>query len=196
LLNQITTAITDKRGWDLLLFAGHSNETRITGGELAIAPNVSITLSELAPYLKIAKQRGLQFALFNSCSGLDIAKFLVDLGFNQVAVMREPIHNKVAQEFLVQFLRSMAQYRDAHDALLIASQFLKLEKNLTYPSSALIPSLFCRPGQEVFRSKNSGVNGDRATEADVTQRIQTVQLTHLVAHGLADETDGYLLKRR
>lgn len=156
LFNQITTAITDKRGWDLLLFAGHSNETKITGGELAIAPGISISVSELIPCLTIAKQRGLQFALFNSCSGLSIANSLIDLGFNQVAVMREPVHNKVAQEFLVQFLRNMAQYKDVHEALIAASQFLKLEKNLTYPSSALIPSLFCRPGQQLFCFRRFG----------------------------------------
>jgi hypothetical protein len=156
LLTQITQAITDHRGWDLLLFAGHSNETATTGGELAIAPHITLSIAELAPHLEIAKRNGLQFALFNSCSGLSIARSLIDLGFNQVAVMREPIHNQVAQEFLVQFLRSMAQYKDVHEALMTASQVLKLEKNLTFPSAALIPSLFCRPGQPLFCFRKFG----------------------------------------
>lgn len=156
LLSQITQAITDPQGWDLLLFAGHSNETAKTGGELAIAPGVSISISEIAPQLTIAKQHGLQFALFNSCSGLSIARSLIDFGFNQVAVMREPIHNKVAQEFLVQFLRSMAEYKDVHESLIAASRFLKVEKNLTYPSASLIPSLHCRPGRQPFRFRKVG----------------------------------------
>ncbi len=156
LLNQITQAITDRRGWDVLLFAGHSNEAATSGGELAIAPNLALTIHELAPSLDLARQRGLQFALFNSCSGLTIAKALIDLGFNQVAVMGEPIHNQVAQEFLVQFLRGLAEYQDVHAALITASQTLKLEKNLTFPSSALIPSLFCRPGQPLFRFRKFG----------------------------------------
>lgn len=156
LLTQITRAITDRQGWDLLLFAGHSNEAAAIGGELAIAPGVSISINEIASQLLIAKQQGLQFALFNSCSGLSIAKSLIDLGFNQIAIMREPIHNQVAQEFLVRFLRSLAEYKDVHESLLAASRFLKVEKNLTYPSAALIPSLFCRPGQQLFRFRRFG----------------------------------------
>lgn len=156
LLTQITAAITDHRGWDLLLFAGHSNEAVTGGGELAIAPNLALSVQELAPALAVAQQYGLQFALFNSCSGLDIAKSLIDLGFNQVAILREPIHNRVAQEFLVQFLRAMAQDKDVHEALIAASQALKLEKNLTFPSSALVPSLYCRPGRTLFRFRQFG----------------------------------------
>jgi CHASE2 domain-containing sensor protein len=156
LLTQITQAITDPQGWDLLLFAGHSNESATSGGELSIAPNLTVAIHELVPYLQIAREHGLQFALFNSCSGTSIARALIDLGFNQVAVMREPVHNQVAQEFLVQFLRSMAQYKDVHEALLTASKFLRLEKNLTYPSSALVPSLYCRPGQQLFQFRKFG----------------------------------------
>lgn len=85
---KISAAIADERGWDVLFFAGHSNETVLTGGELAIAPNVSLSISEITPQLLKAKQRGLQFALFNSCSGLTLANSLIDLGLSQVAVMR------------------------------------------------------------------------------------------------------------
>ncbi len=82
---QIQQALTDERGWEVLFFAGHSNETTITGGELAIAPNIALSVSEIAPQLKAAKTKGLQFALFNSCSGLSIANSLIDLGLSQVA---------------------------------------------------------------------------------------------------------------
>ncbi|MEY3301834.1 MAG: hypothetical protein RLZZ139_206 [Cyanobacteriota bacterium] len=145
LKEQIRLAIADERGWDILFFAGHSNESTISGGELGIAPNQSIFLSEIAPQLLFAKTRGLQFALFNSCNGLSIAEALIDLGLSQVAVMREPIQNQVAQEFLARFLPSLAEGKDVRAALLIACQHLKLEKNLTYPSAYLIPSLFCHP---------------------------------------------------
>ncbi|MGF1495700.1 MAG: histidine kinase, partial [Elainellaceae cyanobacterium] len=87
----ICGAIADEDGWDVLFFAGHSNETLITGGELAIAPATSVTMQEMASYLETARQRGLQFAIFNSCSGLNIAESLINLGFSQVAIMREPI---------------------------------------------------------------------------------------------------------
>jgi hypothetical protein len=148
---QICEAIANTQGWDVLFFAGHSNETEITGGELAIAPGVSIAIRDITSQLMAAKERGLQVAIFNSCSGLSIAESLISLGFSQVAVMREPIHNRVAQEFLVQFLRGLAAHQNVHEALIAASRFLRFEKNLTYPSAYLVPSLFCHPGASLFQ---------------------------------------------
>lgn len=150
---EIVNTIADEQGWDVLLFAGHSNEAALVGGELAIAPGVSLLLKEIAEPLKIAKERGLQFALFNSCNGLDLANALIDLGLSQVAVMREPIHNQVAQAFLVRFLQNLAEYKDVHESLLAACQYLKLEKHLTYPSAYLVPSLFRHPDAPLFRLK-------------------------------------------
>ncbi|GAB4194386.1 MAG: hypothetical protein Fur006_40070 [Coleofasciculaceae cyanobacterium] len=148
---KIVEKIADEQGWDILLFAGHSNEKDLVGGELAIAPGASLFLQEIEQSLLLAKARGLQFALFNSCNGLSIANALISLGLSQVAVMREPIHNSVAQEFLVRFLQSLGEYKDVHESLLAASQHLKLEKHLTYPSAYLIPSLFRHPDASLFR---------------------------------------------
>lgn len=152
----IRRTIADEQGWDILFFAGHSNEAALTGGELAIAPNESIFLNEIATQLVLAKERGLQFAIFNSCRGLSLAQTLIDLGLSQVAVMREPIHNRVAQEFLVRFVQSLSEFKDGHDALLDACKYLKLEKNLTYPSAYLIPSLFRHPDSAPFQLKPFG----------------------------------------
>jgi CHASE2 domain-containing sensor protein len=151
LKTEISQALTDAQGWDVLFFAGHSNETQMTGGELGIAPNVSIRISEIAPQLAIAREKGLQFTLFNSCSGLSVAESLIDLGLDQVAVMREPVHNRVAQEFLIQFLKALASHKDVHESLMAACQYLKTEKNLTYPSAHLVPSLFRYPGSKLFQ---------------------------------------------
>ncbi|MEP0756724.1 CHASE2 domain-containing protein [Coleofasciculus sp. FACHB-T130] len=154
---EIQKAIASEPGWDILFFAGHSNETVLTGGELGIAPHTSISIREIEESLKQAKKRGLQFAIFNSCSGMNIAESLINLGLSQVAVMREPIHNQVAQEFLVQFLASLTQYKDVHSALLEASLFLKQqEKHLSYPSAYLVPSLFRHPEAELFCIKPFG----------------------------------------
>jgi hypothetical protein len=150
-IQQITDAIADPRGWDVLFFAGHSNETEMNGGKLGIAPGMSICISEIAPQLSEARKRGLQVAIFNSCSGLNIASSLIDLGFGQVIVMREPIHNRVAQEFLVQFLQTLAKHVDVYEALIVARQYLRMEKSHTYPSSYLVPSLFCHPKAKLFR---------------------------------------------
>jgi hypothetical protein len=147
----ICNALASPLGWDVLLFAGHSNESEIVGGELAIAPGTSLGMNEIKPHLLTAISRGLQFALFNSCSGINIAESLIDLGLSQVAVMREPIRNDVAQEFLGQFLQQLAAQQDVPTAMLKATGHLKLVKNLTYPSASLVPSLFCHPDAEFFR---------------------------------------------
>jgi hypothetical protein len=152
LKRQIIKVISNERGWDILFFAGHSNETQLTGGELGIAPGVALSMQEIEGSLKIARKRGLQFAIFNSCNGINIAEFLINLGLSQVAVMREPIHDQVAQIFLVKFLQSLAKYKDVHTALLDASQLLKEdEKRVSYPSAYLVPSLFRHPEAELFQ---------------------------------------------
>ncbi len=154
LRKKICQKLKEPLGWDILFFAGHSNETKLTGGELHLAPNVSLTISDIKEPLLEAQKQGLQFALFNSCSGINIAESLIDLGLNQVVIMREPIHNQVAQKFLKQFLESLAEYKDVHEALLDAYQFLKQQDNhLDYPSAYLVPSLFRHPEAELFRFK-------------------------------------------
>ncbi|MGL5082043.1 MAG: CHASE2 domain-containing protein [Microcoleaceae cyanobacterium] len=157
LKEQVCQTIADNEGWDLLIFMGHSNETQITGGELAIAPNTGILITELLPYLKQAQQRGLQFALFNSCEGLSIANTLIDaVGLGQVAVMREPIHNKVAEEFLIRFLDEIKNYKDVHEAILLTCEQLKKTCHITYPSGHLVPSLFRHPDTPLFQLKPLG----------------------------------------
>ena len=156
LKDEICRAIADPQGWDILFFTGHSNETAMTGGQIAIAPNTSIMVSEIARELQIARSKGLQFAIFNSCSGVSIAESLINLGLNQVVVMREPIHHKVAKEFFLHFVQQIASDRDAHEAMLAACQMLKQDKNWIHPSAYLIPSLFTHPQVQPFRLKPSG----------------------------------------
>jgi hypothetical protein len=156
LKTEIVDAIIDERGWDILFFAGHSDEMELVGGELAIAPGASLFLSEIEHALLAAKDRGLQFALFNSCNGLSFANALIDLGLSQVVVMRERIHNRVAQEFFLRFLQSLAEYSDVHEALLMAGEYLQLKKHLTYPGAYLVPSLFRYPDTPLFCLKPFG----------------------------------------
>ncbi|HEY9656636.1 MAG TPA: CHAT domain-containing protein, partial [Crinalium sp.] len=106
LKQHIAAAIADERGWDVLFFAGHSNEEAATGGKLELAPQTTLAISEIEPQLCLAKQRGLQLAIFNSCCGLHIAESLIRLGLPQVVVMREQIQDAVAHKFLEHFCRS------------------------------------------------------------------------------------------
>lgn len=194
LKHKIVEAIASAPGWDILFFAGHSNETDLIGGELGIAPHTSLFLSEITPALIKAKNRGLQVAIFNSCQGLSIANKLIDLGITQVAVMREPIHNRVAEDFLLQFIKALASDQDVHTSLLTASQYLKLEKNLTYPSAYLIPSFFRRPEADLFRLQPSGIK--QFSAALKPSRTEVIVLLCILIISLILPLQKWLLGRR
>jgi hypothetical protein len=152
---QVVKTLRDQRGWEILFFAGHSRETAVTGGALEVAPGSSIQLSELEQHLAIAQRNGLQFAIFNSCSGIAIAETLIKLGIGQVAVIRERIHDHVAQAFLIQFLQDLGRFQNVQDCLISTCNDLKLTKDIAYPSAYLVPSLFRHPSAALFQIQPS-----------------------------------------
>ncbi len=191
---QICQALETERGWDILFFAGHSNETEITGGELAIASKVTIALSEITPQLEKAQQLGLKLALFNSCNGLSLANSLINLGLSQVLVMREPIHNQVAQVFIIKFLTELAQYQDVYDALKTTCTYLKEKQNLIYPSAFLIPALFCHPEAQLFRLKPWGWR--QQLKKWLPNRVEAIAFTTLATISLFLPKNNVLLESR
>jgi hypothetical protein len=153
MMADIRRSLSSAEGWDILLFSGHSNESEVEqlGGELVIAPNEKVFIQELEVELKQAITQGIQFALFNSCQGLDIARKLVSIGFPEVTLMREPVHNDAAQIFLGAFLQNLVAGEDAHGAVIKASQeFLDKRLDSDHPSVSLVPSVF-RARSESFR---------------------------------------------
>ncbi len=193
LKQDIVKELSDHIGWDILFFAGHSNETNLTGGEIVIAPNHALYLNEIAQPLTIAKENGLQVAIFNSCSGLSIANKLIDLGFSQVAIMREPVHNQVAIEFFIQFSQALAEYKDVHQSLLEASKYLKRE-NIRYPSSYLIPSLFRHPAADLFRIEPSGFKRGLKRLKPTPREVITISALILIS--LLHPVQDFLLQQR
>jgi hypothetical protein len=141
---KLINKLTDDRGWDGLIFAGHSDESQTNGGKIRLADNVDLSLGDINAELEQAKSLGLRFALFNSCKGLSIAQYLIELGLHQVLIMREKIHDSVAAPFLKEFCQFLAKHENVQQALTQSCQFFVREK-ITYPSGYLIPSLFCNP---------------------------------------------------
>jgi hypothetical protein len=91
--------------WDILFFAGHS-ETISSKGQLYINSHDSLGIEDLKYGLEKAISQGLQLAIFNSCDGLGLAQELEQLNIPQMIVMREPVPDRIAQEFLKNFLRA------------------------------------------------------------------------------------------
>ncbi len=105
--------LLNPKSWDILFFAGHS-QTEGETGRIYINENHtnnSLTIEELEIALKGAISRGLQLAIFNSCDGVGLGLALEKLNIPTVIVMREPVPNRVAQEFFHHFLQAFAVKR-------------------------------------------------------------------------------------
>lgn len=95
--------------WNILFFAGHSaSSAEGETGKIFINPTECLTVPQLKYALQQAIAQGLQLAIFNSCDGLGLAANLANLHIPQMIVMREPVPDKVAQEFLKYFLAAFS----------------------------------------------------------------------------------------
>jgi CHASE2 domain-containing sensor protein len=135
-----------EHSWDILFFAGHSH-TSDQQGILHINPNEQLNLEDLKYGLKKAIGRGLKLAIFNSCDGLGLADALGQLHIPQFIVMREPVPDRVAQEFLKRFLPTFAAGESLHTSVRQAKEWLQsLEGD--FPCASWLPILFHNSAME------------------------------------------------
>ncbi|NMF64976.1 CHASE2 domain-containing protein [Brasilonema octagenarum] len=129
--------------WDILFFAGHS-ETADNTGRIYINKTDSLTIEELEFGLKRAIAQGLQLAIFNSCDGLGLAWQFASLNIPQMIVMREPVPDEVAQEFLKHFLVAFSSGKSLYLASREAREKLQgLEDK--FPNATWLPVLIQNP---------------------------------------------------
>ena len=129
--------------WDILFFAGHSKTIGDTG-HIYINQTDSLTLGDLEYALKTVVRNGLQLAIFNSCDGLGLARTLQQLQIPELIVMREPVPDQVAQEFLTGFLAAFASGQELYLAERTARERLQgLEDR--FPCASWLPVMFQHP---------------------------------------------------
>ena len=131
--------------WDILFFAGHSSSAGEVG-RLLINDTDSLTIADLKYGLRIAVHHGLKLAIFNSCDGLGVAKALADLHIPQVIVMREPVPDRIAQDFLQFFLRAFLQHQSVPLAVRKAREQLKGLEGI-YPCATWLPIIYQNPAE-------------------------------------------------
>jgi CHASE2 domain-containing sensor protein len=126
--------------WDLVFFAGHS-ETIAEAGIIYLNDRDILTIADLEYALQKAIANGLQLAIFNSCDGLGLAYALGKLGLPQIIVMREPIADRVAHQFLSYFLTEYSSNQPLHLATRKARERLQGSEQ-KYPFSSWLPVLY------------------------------------------------------
>ncbi|MDX2232263.1 MAG: CHASE2 domain-containing protein [Leptolyngbyaceae cyanobacterium bins.349] len=153
------------QGCDILFFAGHSasvsapmisaeleasvaqvspSTDAVEQGLIQLNDQVSLSLAELRNALKRAIAQGLKLAIFNSCDGLGLAHQLADLHIPQVIVMREPVPDAVAHEFLQYFLVAFADGQSLYRAVREARERLQSLEH-QYPCATWLPMIYQNP---------------------------------------------------
>lgn len=157
--------INDKlweQSWDILFFAGHSR-TEGKKGRIFINETDSLTISQLRNALTKAIAAGLRIAIFNSCDGLGLARELADLHIPQLIVMREPVPDKVAQEFLQYFLQEYSKGESLYLSVRKARERLQGLEN-DFPCATWLPVIYQNPAQipPTWQQLRDGIESDRA----------------------------------
>jgi uncharacterized protein YjbI with pentapeptide repeats len=142
--------LTDRlweQDWDILFFAGHSQSRQVGNAEcgyLQINAQEQLPIGQLRHGLRKAIAQGLQLAIFNSCDGLGIARELADLDLPQMIVMREPVPDRVAQEFLKHFLLEFSRGTSLYQSVRRGREQLQgLEDQ--FPCASWLPVIYQNP---------------------------------------------------
>ena len=131
------------QNWNILFFAGHS-QTEGETGRIYINQEDCLTIAELRYALRNAVSNGLQLAIFNSCDGLGLVCELQDLYIGQIIVMKEPIPDFLAQQFLKYFLTTFSAGESIYIAVRKAREKLQgLEAE--YPGASWLPIICEHP---------------------------------------------------
>lgn len=144
--SQVTTALKDECGWDLLFFGGHSR-TEGEKGRLYINQQDSFSLDEIKSHLQNAINKGLKICILNSCDGLGLARYLITLQIPYVIYMREPVPDVIAHKFLEFFLSAYSQGNSIHHAFWDAQRSLEAIQD-TLPYATWQPVLFQQPDSD------------------------------------------------
>lgn len=133
------------QAWDILFFAGHSSSDG-ESGRIQISQHVSLPLHALRQSLTRAVTNGLKLAIFNSCDGLGMANFLAELKVPAMIVMREPVPDQIACQFLLYFLKEFSQGIPLCLAVRRARDRLESLQG-SFPAASWLPAVCLNPNQ-------------------------------------------------
>jgi ABC-type phosphate transport system substrate-binding protein len=135
-------ALWDEQGYHIFVFTGHSGSQEDGQiGWIELNDKESLTIEDFQEGLKQAIEKGLQLAIFNSCDGLGLANQLAQLHLPQVIVMREPVPDTVAVDFIRYFFQEFT-----HNNKSLFTSVKKARKRLEhfksdYPGAIWLPTI-------------------------------------------------------
>jgi hypothetical protein len=146
LIDKTTTEIADcikEFNPNIFIYLGHSQNYEMDFHNV----------NDLENAFEKAVQNGLEIAIINSCSSIQIALQLLRFGLPAVVAMRWAIHDEVANRFHNKFLDELiTQKKTIPLAYREAKRDLQPQQS-AYPSASLIPALFqIRPDLRIARA--------------------------------------------
>ncbi len=198
-LSALRSALLDGRGWDVLVFLGHSEADPNGGGRLHLGDGSWVGAAAFGRELLQAAEQGLALALFNSCSGLDLARSSVEAGIDWALCFREPVPCVAASMAFSALLSALEEGEDLLMATRRARQALMSEEAVV--GAELLLSLVGGPQAAAFRlplrKRKQFVL--RLTRSLPSQAIAAAVLVGLGVIGDLNPTNSistYLLDRR
>lgn len=140
--------LIDPAGWDALIFLGHSDADPSGGGRLHLGDGSWVAAAAFQPELHTAAANGLALALFNSCSGLDLARSSTIVGIDWALCFREPVPCHAASYAFCELLTALEAGADLFSATAQARRALSANGDCV--GTDLLLSLVAAPTAQPF----------------------------------------------
>ncbi|BAY79132.1 phosphate ABC transporter periplasmic phosphate-binding protein (plasmid) [Nostoc linckia NIES-25] len=145
---ELSEALWNEQGYHIFIFTGHSGSQKDGQiGWIELNDKDSLSIEEFQEALKQAISKGLQLAIFNSCDGLGFAHQLLQLHLPRIIVMREPVPDLVAVEFLKYFFQEFTNKNSLFASVQKARKRLEHFKS-EYPGAIWLPTICIEPNIE------------------------------------------------
>ncbi|MBW4619458.1 MAG: substrate-binding domain-containing protein [Cyanosarcina radialis HA8281-LM2] len=191
-LKELCEALWDKQGYHIFVFTGHSGslpDGKI--GWIEVNDRESLSIEEFRDALKEAINKGLQLAIFNSCDGLGLADRLAQLDLPQSIVMREPVPDEVAVEFLKHFFQEFVNNQSLFAAVQKAKKRLEPFRS-SYPGAVWLPTICIQPAvrsltwQGIFDRDSKSIAG---TASKLIKKVGVILIASLLSFAIGLTTN-------
>ncbi|MBE9108888.1 ABC transporter substrate-binding protein [Nodosilinea sp. LEGE 07298] len=138
-------ALEDPQGYHIFIYVGHSySHDDGQRGWLMLNEHDELSIRDFQRALRRAIEKGLQLIILNSCDGLGLAQQIARLDAPRCIVMKEPIPDDAAVEFIERFFQQfVVEGRSLQAAVRKARQGLEAFNN-RYSEVTWLPTLFVK----------------------------------------------------